>query len=273
MQHKETQINGQRIAYYESPGKGPAVVMIHGNSMSGLSFLKQLESPLGEKYRLIAIDLPGHGRSDNAAEPEITYTLPGYAEILVSFIEQLDLKRAVFAGWSLGGHVILEAADRLPATGLMIFGTPPVSSMAQFLEACFPVPELPCVYKPDLTEAEATTWSARFFSPGTKDIPEFIISDIMRTDGKARECLGASAAKGECKDEIGVLTGLSIPMAVIHGGKEQVINYAYLKRLAIPTLWRGEIQVIPDAGHTPQWEQPEGFNALLEKFIEDCSSI
>ena len=268
MQHKEIQINNQKIAYYESQGKGPAVVLIHGNSCSGLCFKKQLEGPLAEKYRLIAIDLPGHRRSDNAADHEKTYTLPGYAEILVSFIEQLDLRRAVFAGWSLGGYVILEGADKLPAIGLMIFETPPVSSMAQFQEACFPVPELISGFKPILTEEEALAWSARFFSPGANDIPEFIISDIMRTDGKARECLGASAVKGEFKDEIGVVAGLSIPMAVTHVEEEQMINYAYLKRLAIPTLWRGEIQVIPDAGHTPQWEQPDRFNELIDEFIE-----
>lgn len=269
MQHKEIQINGRRIAYYESAGKGPAVVLIHGNSSSGLCFKRQLESPLAEKYRLIAIDLPGHGRSDNAADPEKRYSIPGYAETLISFIEQLSLKRAVFAGWSLGGHVILEAADRLPATGLMIFGTPPVSSIEQFQEACFPIPELICAFKPDLTEAEATAWSARFFSPGEKYLPEIIISDIMRTDGKARECLCASSVKGAFKDEIGVMTGLSIPVAVIHGEMEQMINYAYLKKLAIPTLWRGDIQIIPGAGHMPQWEQPERFNSLLDEFIAD----
>src|SRR3989304_7031405 len=118
MQHKEIQINGKKIAYYESDGKGQAVVMIHGTSLSSLSFRKQFESPLGERYRLIAIDLPGHGMSDNALEPEKTYTLPGNADILVSFVKQLGLQKAVFVGWSLGAYVTLEAADRLPAAGL-----------------------------------------------------------------------------------------------------------------------------------------------------------
>jgi pimeloyl-ACP methyl ester carboxylesterase len=39
----------------------------------------------------------------------------------------------------------------------------------------------------------------------------------------------------------------------------------------MPNLWRGEIQVITGAGHTPQWEQPESFNRLLREFIEDCN--
>ena len=42
----------------------------------------------------------------------------------------------------------------------------------------------------------------------------------------------------------------------------------YISGLKMPTLWRGAIQFIPDAGHTPNWEQPEAFNALLEAFIQ-----
>jgi pimeloyl-ACP methyl ester carboxylesterase len=38
----------------------------------------------------------------------------------------------------------------------------------------------------------------------------------------------------------------------------------------MPTLWRGAVQSIPDAGHIPQWEQAETFNALLGAFVNDC---
>jgi pimeloyl-ACP methyl ester carboxylesterase len=47
------------------------------------------------------------------------------------------------------------------------------------------------------------------------------------------------------------------------------VNAAYISKLAIPTLWRGELQIIKGAGHAPNWEQPEQFNAVLEEFIED----
>lgn len=265
MHRKAIEINGQKIAYYESPGAGMPVVMIH--RFSGRCFQKQLESPLGKKYLFITLDLPGHGMSDKAAEPEKTYTLPGYAEILTSFVQQLGLQRVVFVGWSLGGHIILEAADRLPASGLMIFGTPPVSSVAQLQEACFPHPALSCIFNRELSDDEISAWVAACFRPGATDIPDFLTTDIRETDGMSREILGVSAINGNFKNEIAIVAGLKIPLAVIHGEMEQLINFAYLKRLDIPTLWRGEIQVIQDAGHTPQWEQPERFNELLEEFI------
>ncbi|MCS6828489.1 MAG: hypothetical protein NZ553_17880 [Caldilinea sp.] len=40
----------------------------------------------------------------------------------------------------------------------------------------------------------------------------------------------------------------------------------------MPTLWRGAVQVIPGAGHAPQWETPEVFNALLGAFLADCAA-
>lgn len=271
MQHKETQINGQRIAYHESPGKGPAVVMIHGNSMSGLSFLKQLESPLGEKYRLIAIDLPGHGRSDNAAEPERAYTLPGYAEILVSFVNRLGLEKAVFVGYRLGGHIILEAEDRLSVSGIITTGSTPVDVPSSIPSAFHPHPAFPLAFKADWTEEDISAFQAGVFD--SAEPYDFFRNDILRSHGLARETLGESIRPGGFKDEVKVVSKLTVPIAIMLGERDGYINKSYIDGLNIPNLWRGEIEVIPDAGHIPQWEQPERFNALLEKFIEDCSSF
>lgn len=274
MQHKEIRINGQKIAYYESPGPStlrmgaPAVVMVHGNSMSGLSFQKQLESPLGKKYRLIAIDLPGHGMSDKAPEPEKAYTLPAYAETLVSFVDQLGLQETVFVGLSLGGHILLEAADRLQASGLIISGAPPVSSAAQFQEAYLPNPALSALFNPELSDKEVSAWVAALFRLEA-DIPDFLEADIRRSDRRARAGLGASVINGDFKNEVEVAAALNVPLAIIHGEKDQITNPDYIKKLHIPTLCRNKIQIIPDAGHTPQWEQPAAFNRLFGEFLED----
>ncbi|HVV42374.1 MAG TPA: alpha/beta fold hydrolase, partial [Nitrobacter sp.] len=71
-----------KIAWRQSAGSGPAIVLVHGNSASTRAFTRQLDSALGETYRIVAFDLPGHGDSDNAAEPASTYTIPGYARVL-----------------------------------------------------------------------------------------------------------------------------------------------------------------------------------------------
>ena len=62
---------------------------------------------------------------------------------------------------------------------------------------------------------------------------------------------------------------LKAPLAVLLGAEEQLVNAAYFASLAMPTLWRGAVQTIKGAGHAPQWEQPEAFDALIAAFIEE----
>ena len=50
-----------------------------------------------------------------------------------------------------------------------------------------------------------------------------------------------------------------------------VVFPAHRPALPMPTLWRGQVQVIPGAGHAPQWEQPAAFNSLLAAFVADCA--
>ena len=272
MQTQTMYVNGQAIAFLESAGKGPAALLVHGNSSSGRSFLHQLDSPLGNKHRLVAIDLPGHGQSLNASEPQTTYTLPGYANIITSVVKQIGLDRAVFVGWSLGGHIILEASHYLSeAAGFMIFGTPPLAFPPAMAEAFLPHPAMAASFKAELTDTEMNAYVRAFLKPGTIDIPESFQVDIRRTDGQTRSNLAASIRPDGYRDEIEVVTGLTKPLAVLHGEHEQLVNREYIQALTMPTLWRKTLQLIPDAGHAPHWEQPEQFNALLESFIQECA--
>src|ERR1019366_9619123 len=88
----------------------------------------------GQRYRCLALDLPGHGRSAPASNHSI-YSLPGYAATLAAFARALAAEDAVIVGWSLGGHTAIETAPSLPeAAGFLISGTPPVASAAQMAE-------------------------------------------------------------------------------------------------------------------------------------------
>jgi len=83
--------------------------------------------------------------------------------------------------------------------------------------------------------------------------------------------MGKSIAGGRYRDEIEIVSGLSIPLAILHGENEQIVNLNYIEGIKTLTLWRNDVQVVTGAGHAPQWEQPETFNRLLDAFIEDAS--
>ena len=259
------------IACHESAGAGPATVLVHGNSASARAFARQLAGPLGEKRRLVAIDLPGHGESHNAVDVA-AYTLPGYARVLRELVAARELQGAVFVGWSLGGHILLEAAPDLPdAAGLAIFGTPPLAFPPAMEQAFLPNPDLNIGFTADISREQAAAYVGSFFKPGYSDIAPSFLEDAMRTDGRARAQLAASIAPNGYRDEVEAVARLKRPLAVLHGAQEQLVNGLYFGGLAMPTLWRGAVQTIADAGHAPQWEQAQTFDALLDAFIGDVN--
>ena len=95
------------------------------------------------------------------------------------------------------------------------------------------------------------------------------LDDLLRTDGRARSGLAASGASGGYRDQVAVVRDLKVPLAVLHGDEEQLVDGRYFASVPMPTLWRGAVQMIPGAGNTPQWETPEAFDALIEAFVEE----
>jgi pimeloyl-ACP methyl ester carboxylesterase len=258
------------IMVFESSGRGPSAVLVHGNSTSSKAFQHQLAGALGDEFRLVAIDLPGHGESCRPRDASTCYSLPGFATVLAGVAEALCIENSVFVGWSLGGHIVLEAAKHLPkAAGFCVFGTPPVRVPPNFEQAFLPHPVGKFLFQENLTQEEAREWVASYFCDSTS-CPPTLVEDIGRTDRRMRPSLLASLGTAGYADETEVVAGLRQPIAILHGVRDVLINREYIASLPTPSLWRGRIQDI-DAGHAPQWERPAEFDALIRDFIYDVS--
>ena len=185
-------------------------------------------------------------------------------------IDAMGLAGACIVGWSLGGHLALELAPDLPrARGFVIFGTPPLPIPPVRKLAFLPHPAMRAGSAEALDRAEAEAYVAAFFCPGFSDVPPFFLEDALRADGRARSGVNASLASGRFRDEAVVVRDLTAPLAVLHGADEQLVNGAYFATLTMPTLWRGAVQTIEGAGHAPQWETPQAFDALVAAFLEE----
>jgi len=262
-------VDGQQIAYTASESSGRPVIFVHGNSSSARVWQPVMAGPFGRRHRCLALDLPGHGDSVPAADPA-NYSVPGYAAVLAGFARATGAEDAAIVGWSLGGHVVLEAAPALPqVAGYVIFGTPPVASAEAMPSAFLPNPAMNIGFTADVDEDQARAYAASFTAPGSALPLDEFTADILRTDGAARSSLIASIAAGRFTDELAIIAALWQPLPILQGEGEQLVSLDYLHQLKVPTLWRGAVQIIPGAGHAPQQETPEAFAALLEQFIAD----
>ena len=85
---------------------GRPILFIHGLSQCWLCWSRQLSSSLGERYRLVAMDMRGHGLSEKPLDGYADSRL--WAEDVHAVIRTLNLERPVLCGWSYGPLVILD---------------------------------------------------------------------------------------------------------------------------------------------------------------------
>lgn len=103
-------VNGISLLVHEWPGKGPAVISIHGLTANHTCWASVADI-LSPDYRLIAYDLRGRGDSD---KPQQGYSLQIHCQDLASLLDHFGLKRAVVMGHSLGAAIALCFAARVP---------------------------------------------------------------------------------------------------------------------------------------------------------------
>ncbi|MCX6253169.1 MAG: alpha/beta hydrolase [Bacteroidia bacterium] len=122
---------GGRIHYSDS-GNGTAIVLLHGYLESS-EIWNGFEDKLASKFRVISMDLPGHGRSDVYGE---THTMEFMATTVKELLDKLVINKACLIGHSLGGYVTLAFLELFPdhLSGYCLFHSQPFSDPPAALE-------------------------------------------------------------------------------------------------------------------------------------------
>lgn len=257
------------LRFRDTGGSGFPLLLLHGSGSSKDVFSRQFDSAPLERFRLIAPDLPGHGQSADASDPEAVYTVSGLARTMSALAAHLGLADFAVFGWSLGGHVAIEMLARVPGlSGIMLTGTPPVSPGPLGMLRAFQ------------TNFDLLLASKEHFSP--RDTQRFFelcfhgggtaaqLDDIRRADGRLRPLLVRSMTRGLGADQRRTVERTIVPTAIVNGADEPFARLSYLRNIAYGHLWDDQCHEIAGAGHAPFWDRPEQLNPLLSRFIADA---
>jgi len=96
--------------FFNDTGRGRAIVFIHG-FLGSKEIWKDLADELAKKYRVICIDLPGHGKSSNIG---YIHSMELMAKAVKAVLNHLKLKKYILIGHSMGGYVSLAFAELYP---------------------------------------------------------------------------------------------------------------------------------------------------------------
>lgn len=262
--------NGVKLALTESDGTGLPILMLHGTASSREAFARQLRSPLAEEYRLLALDLPGHGASSDASSPA-GYTLNALTETVAGCIAKMNLRRLVVCGWSLGGHIAMELIGHPAIAGVMVSGAPPLSKgPLGMLRAFQPSWDMLLASKENFSERDIQRFYHLCFGKGGS--PE-LLAAVRRADGRVRPALTGSMMRGEMRDERLAVESSPVPVAIVNGASDPFLRLSYLDGIRQGSLWHGTPIQIANAGHAPFWDQPGAYNQLLAEFAAQAATV
>ena len=206
--------------------------------------------------------------SEDAKNPEQTYTMSGYADVALQVVAALDLGPLAIVGWSLGGHIgieMLTTSNKINA--LLISGTPPVSKdPAVMAQAFLPSEHMGLTGQEVFTPEEADSYARATCGNNTR-YEDFLGDAVRRTDGRARRIMMEAAMRGDGADQRQVVEFDPRPLAIVNGADEPMVNNDYVRGVSYKNLWENKVHLIPNVGHAPFWEAPDEFDALLHRFL------
>jgi 2-hydroxy-6-oxonona-2,4-dienedioate hydrolase len=269
---RDVKLSKFRVHFVEA-GAGPVVVLLHGSGpgATGSTNFSPNIGPLAERFRVIAVDMPGWGESD----PQTNETGRDHVAVLVELLDELGIEKATLVGNSLGGMTSVATAvkhpDRVsrlitmgvpaPTTLLFSAGNGPSEGMGVLMQAYRdPTPEnmkrLVQVMVYDRSFATDELAAAR--SKAANGHPEHLASWNEQFTGPPQ--LPPYFALG------GAVRTIKAPTLLIHGRDDRVVHYENTLHL-LAQIPDSRAMLLNRCGHWAQIEHADEFNRLVSAFV------
>lgn len=257
-------------------GSGSAIVLLHpGPGADGALFFPWLE-PLAEAHRVLALDLPDHGRSGDS--PPGRRSLSGYARAVRGFADALGLDDYTLLGHSFGAFVALTHAVEHPGHAARIVASCGAASEAVFddfearLEAfASERPEVLAAF-----EAEESAQTEDQLRAAWRGQMPFFCAD---PDGPACEALVDRLGSVRFRVDVArdsdafgpfdvrsALAAVDVPVLAIGASEDRSTPPAASAEIAACAR-HGDVRIVEHAGHFPYAEQPEAYLAALASVL------
>ncbi|MEO6027125.1 MAG: alpha/beta hydrolase [Candidatus Binatia bacterium] len=264
-----TTVDGVRLAY-DDVGRGPTVVALHAIGHGAGDFAR-LVARLADRHRVLALDWPGQGWSDPDRSPP---SAQRYAELLADVLAAVDAGPVVLVGNSIGGAAAIEYAAMHPerVRGLVLANPGGLDAF-------------------DVVKRVACGLMARFFGAGARGARWFPTafaayyrsSVLMRAPAAAQRARIVASATEIAPILAAAWAGFARPESDLRPlapriGCPVLFTWATRDRFvqlarslpAIRTFPQARVVTLP-AGHAPQLETPEAFEAEVESFLAELA--
>lgn len=263
--------DGRRLFYLlAGPKAGSPLVFLHGLAGSQTTWQTTLPS-LVDRFRVCALDLPGHGASDKADPATTDYGVTGLAEAVDQVLVALHLTPAILIGHSLGGAVAMRVAlDHSEAVrGLILVNS--AGFGAEINLALL-----------DRVDAEPSRDEVRglleLFFHDRRFVLDRGVEDMHRAwteDGAMPAIRAASAASfdrsGQRIDLLAEAAAVQAPTLIVWGAEDRVLplRHAFAAAERLPDAW---LKVMTGVGHVPQIEDADGFARSVGRFARSLDA-
>ena len=226
------------------------------------------EEALSSQFRVITIDLRGHGESD---APLWHYSLDQAADDVRGLLDYLSIRQAVFVGLSMGGYILFAFYRKYAeyVNGLVLADTRAQADTDEGKQARFELAQI--AYKQG-ARAIADVMIPKLLSPATIETRPELVQRVrtMIEDNQVSGIAGDLMAMAERPDSITLLKQMTCPTQIIVGDLDFPTPPSDAKLMA-DKIPNAHLAIIPEAAHLSNLEQPGLFNETVHSFVSNVT--
>jgi pimeloyl-ACP methyl ester carboxylesterase len=269
-------VGGVRLCYVDE-GKGDEVLVFLPPAMSNLTVWRDAILDLRARYRVIAVDLPGHGKSDKP--PRFRYHPDTFAQVVARLLDHLGVAQATLVGNSNGGASALAFALRYPQRTRRLVLVSPAGARAA-------APWQRRLLRWAATPTNLGTLNPYLFKWGleratfkrTGPRTDRFIADQLAIRGAGEEFRAFLRAQVKLLraavafDVSARGKEIKAPTLIVWGEGDRLLPKALGEKLA-KAIPGAQLVVLPGVGHMPELEVPEAFNKILGEFLQRTAAL